>query len=173
MSDISDYEDDSPPPSPGLPSHYSMVFNASGQERGEESLHPALARRLLSFQIFKENVHPLISVLHLPSIGPVILDAMRNIDGISPELEAVLFVVYFSAVSSLPSRSCEEQFGGKQAVLQRRYRRASENAFAKARLMETDNILVLQAFLIYLVVLRPYDPTCSWNMTGLAVRGGR
>lgn len=100
----------------------------------------------------------------------MILDAIQNLQNLTPPLEALIFVVYFGAANSLPADNCKLQFGLEQSALLARFRRGADNALARLRLMETDNILTLQIFVVYLVLLRSHDPNYSWNITGLAVR---
>lgn len=110
------------------------------------------------------------TVLHIPSIEPMVLEATQSVHKLAAPIEALLFVVYFGAVHSLSADSCEEQFGAEQSTLLARFRSGADKSFARARLMESDDFLVLQTFVVFLVVLRSHDPTSSWNLTGLAIR---
>lgn len=102
----------------------------------------------------------------------MVLQAFENPPHLPTPLEALLFVVYFGAINSLSPDDCELQFGPQhqQSALLSRFQRGADSALARSRLMETDEMLTLQTFVIYLVVLRSRDPTYSWNTTGLAVR---
>ncbi|KAK7425511.1 hypothetical protein QQZ08_007952 [Neonectria magnoliae] len=151
-------------------SHYALIFNSCAQEADLYSLHPPQQQRLRAWQLFNANVHPIATILHIPSVEPMILDAMQDLQNLTPPLEALLFVVYFGAVNSLSADDCELQFRVEQSVLLARFRRGVDNALARSRLMETDDFLTLQTFVMYLVLLRSHDPNYSWNMTGLAVR---
>lgn len=170
MSDDESECDDNPPPS-GLESlQYALVFNSYTQATEIHSLHPPLHHRFKAWQLFKANVHPVATILHVPSVEPMVLEAMQNPRGLGAPLEALLFVIYFGAVNSLSADDCELQFGSQQPLLLTKFRRGVDSALARSRLMETDDILTLQTFVVYLVLLRSRDPTYSWNMTGLAIR---
>ncbi|KAJ3516105.1 hypothetical protein NM208_g14889 [Fusarium decemcellulare] len=166
--DASDLDED---PSSGSGSlQYALIFNSCCQGTNSESLHPPRHQRLRAWQLFKANVHPVATVLHIPSVEPMVLEAMQNLRDLAPNLEALLFVVYFGAANSLSADDCQLQFLSPQSTLLAKFRRCADSALARSRLMETDDLLTLQVFVVYLVLLRSRDPTYSWNMTGLAVR---
>lgn len=169
--DDDDDECDDDPPRPSLGSlQYALIFNSNFQQSGSDSIHPPHSHRLHAWKLFKENVHPLATILHVPSVEPLVLRAMQNTQNLAPRIEALLFVIYFGAVNSLSSDDCELQFGSPQSALLVGFRRGVDSALARSRMMETDDMLILQTFVVYLVILRSVDPTYSWNMTGLAVR---
>ena len=173
----SDYDDESEcdedaPTSPIESStlQYALIFNSCAQQTAADSPHPPHSHRLKAWEIFKENVHPVATILHIPSVEPMVLQAFENPLHLSPPVEALLFVIYFGAINSLTPDDCELQFGSQQTPLLSKFRRGADSALARSRLMDTDDMLTLQTFVVYLVVLRPRDPTYSWNTTGLAVR---
>ncbi|KAM5369658.1 hypothetical protein ACJZ2D_008917 [Fusarium nematophilum] len=170
---VSDDESDcdDPPPMPGLESsHYALIFNSCAPDTELNSLHLPQSQRLEAWQLFKANVHPVATILHIPSVEPMVLRAIQDPQNLSPPLEALMFVVYFGAVNSLNTDDCRLKFGLQQSDLLARFRRGVDAALARSRLMATDDMLTLQTFVVYLVVLRSRDPSYSWNMTGLAAR---
>ena len=59
----------------------------------------------------------------------------------------------------------------EKEYLLRRYRFAVEQALAKARFLDTAEIVTLQAFVLFLVCVRSHDDTrFVWTLTGLAIR---
>lgn len=166
-------EGDLPSPEPD-PTTDDYIFLGQGTPSRHElqSLHPPKAQRLRAWQLFKENVQPLVSVLHIPTAEPAILEGLESLDErlLPSRLEPLIFVVYYGAVTSLSPSEVLEEFGGEQRVLLRQYRSGLQSAFSHARLLETDQVPVLQAFVLFLTILRRHDPSLSWNLTGLAVR---
>ena len=64
-------------------------------------------------------------------------------------------------------------FGVDKPVLISQYRFALEQALAKAGFLTTNDIVVLQAFVLFLVLVRRHDDTrFAWTLTGLAIRIG-
>lgn len=173
----SDYDDESecdedPPPTTVESSslEYALIFNSCAQQTALDSPHPPHPHRLKAWELFKKNVHPVATILHIPSVEPMVLQAFENPLRLPSPIEALLFVVYFGAINSLSPDDCELYFGSQQSFLLSGLRRGVDSALARSRLMETDDMLTLQTFVVYLVVLRSRDPTYSWNATGLAIR---
>ncbi|KAK2772759.1 C6 transcription factor [Colletotrichum kahawae] len=165
----SDYEDTRAPLAPNI-SQYSFIFSTSTRETESPSAHPPQHHRIKAWHLFKSNIHPVATVLHIPSVEPMVLGAIQNPKDLAPNVEALMFVIYLGAVNSLPEDDTPLQFGEEQSVLLARFRRDADAAFTRSRLMETDDMLTLQTFVVYLILLRCRDPTYSWTMTGLAVR---
>ncbi|KAH8894649.1 hypothetical protein GQ53DRAFT_643232 [Thozetella sp. PMI_491] len=163
---------------PGMPDEfpstgqcYSFGFGLSSALGNLMALHPAPPKIPVYWQIFKENCDPLLKVLHIPSIEPHVVHAPGNLGQISRGFEALLFAIYFSAVVSLSEEECLGLLGASKAYLIRIYRHAMEKALSRASFLETTEIMVLQAFVLFLTGLRNH---CSiqlmWTLTALAVR---
>lgn len=102
---------------------------------------------------------------------PTILSAFANIDKVAKGLETLLFAIYYGAVTSTPNEDCLQQWGEERSVLLSRYRFGLEQALARANFLYCDEMIILQAFAIFLVVLRRNDDARKiWTMMGLVVR---
>ncbi|TFB06975.1 Bikaverin cluster transcription factor bik5 [Trichoderma ghanense] len=149
----------------------SFVFGINSQHQSLISLHPPSHQALLYWRLFKENCDRLIKVLHLPTTEPIIFEALKQPNCIPRGLEALIFSIYFAAVESLTESECCETFGNHKGDLIDRYKFATEQALARAQFLETDELIVLQAFVIFLMSLRNH---CSirlmWSLTALVVR---
>lgn len=65
-------------------------------------------------------------------------------------------------------------FGVEKSKLTTQYRFALEQALAKAEFLVSPELVVLQAFILFLVLVRRHDDTrFSWTLTGLAIRMGQ
>lgn len=74
-------------------------------------------------------------------------------------------------MTSLLEEECFGEFGETQQVLLTRYRFAVEQALARAGFLDTHEVIVLQAAIIFLLVLRRNDDArIIWTLTGLIVR---
>nr|OQO13184.1 hypothetical protein B0A51_17700 [Rachicladosporium sp. CCFEE 5018] len=176
-SDDSDFEDgDSPSAGNQLPSHAQQnhngfIFGFSSQNVDMLSLHPLPSYVPLYWQTYKENVDPLVKVLHIPTIEPTILRAASHLAQLSKGFEVLLFTVYYAAVTSLSLKHCYERFNEDKGVLLTRYRFAIEQALARANFLTTEEVIVLQAFVVFLICLRRNnDARVIWTLTGLVVR---
>ena len=68
-----------------------------------------------------------------------------------PSVEALRAAVCHAAVSSLTHRQCYAMFGADQPTLAMEYQEVCEAAIERAGLVTSDDITVLQAFVLYLV----------------------
>ncbi|UKZ74868.1 hypothetical protein TrVFT333_002538 [Trichoderma virens FT-333] len=149
----------------------SFIFGAGTQHQSLSVFHPPAQQALLYWRLFKENCDRLIKVLHIPTTEPIILQSIRQPTCIPKGLEALIFSIYFSVVESLSEDECCEFFGSHKGDLIDTYKFATEQALARAKFLETDELIVLQAFVIFLMSLRNH---CSirlmWSLTALVVR---
>lgn len=152
-------------------SNQSFIFGGGAHQQSISGLHPPVQHGLLYWRLFKTNCDSLIKVLHIPTTEPIVLHAMQQPTRIPEGLEALMFSIYFSAVGSLSEDECWEIFGSPKSDLIDSYKFATEQALARAKFLETDELIVLQAFVIFLMSLRNH---CSirlmWSLTALAVR---
>lgn len=149
----------------------SFIFGSGSRHQSLIDLHPPVHQALLYWRLFRENCDRLIKVLHLPTMEPIILQAVKQPSCIPRGLEALIFSIYFASVESLTETECRETFGSHKGDLIDRYKFATEQALARAQFLETDELIVLQAFVIFLMSLRNH---CSirlmWSLTALVVR---
>lgn len=97
----------------------------------------------------------MVKVLHIPSLEKLILNASSNIQEIpyGNYVEAVLFAVYYCALTSLTQEECMQHFHEAREHLLARYRTGTEAALANADLLNTTELGTLQALVIFLVSL--------------------
>ena len=68
----------------------------------------------------------------------------------------------------------KKNFGVDRPRLISQYRFALEQSLAKAEFLVSSEMVVLQAFILFLVLVRRHDDTrVSWTLTGLAIRMGQ
>lgn len=114
-------------------------------------LHPDPLHIFKLWQTFLENVNPLIKLLHAPTLQPQILEAMSDLPKASKELEALMFSIYCISLASLQAGEVEKSFGESKKKLLSRYRKGAQMSFRNVSLPRTSSIMVLQAFMLYLV----------------------
>ncbi|KAF2653479.1 hypothetical protein K491DRAFT_602793 [Lophiostoma macrostomum CBS 122681] len=169
----SDDEEDShdSPDSTYSAQHQAFLFGYSSTNVDMFSLHPSPDRALHFWTVFKENVDPLVKVLHIPSFEPVFLDAITHLDNIPRSLECLMFAIYYGAVTSIMQDECRQLWGEDRQSMLNRYRFGLEQALARANFLYCDEIIILQAFVTFLILLRRNDDARKiWTLTGLVVR---
>jgi hypothetical protein len=136
---------------PETPYGTSSILWGLSDYRSLRSYHPGSGRTLQLWQIFLDNVHPLSKVLHTLSIQRQIIAATLNLDGVSRGLEALMFVIYLSAVNSLKPSECESILGERRDILHKRYLSATKQAFVNCECLKSCSFIVLQSLTLYLV----------------------
>lgn len=173
LNQSSDDEDPDSPNDNGqaIGNHHGFIFGLSSQNVDMLSLHPVPQQISVYWQAFKENVDPLVKVLHIPTFDRTIMEASSNLANLPRALEALMFTIYYGAVTSLSGEDCLARFGEGKPVLLARYRFAIEQALARANFLITEQIVVLQALVLFLMCLRRNSyARVIWTLTGLVVR---
>ncbi|KAJ5195941.1 hypothetical protein N7449_006420 [Penicillium cf. viridicatum] len=130
--------------------------------------HPPLAQSVALFDIFKLSVAPLVHIFHMPTLISSYWDAVASLESLDRNTEALLFAIYYSAVISMESQQCEDVLGFSRAKAVKHYQFAVEQAMARADLLNTQSVVLIQAVVVFLSALRNEDASRSaWSMTAL------
>lgn len=197
-ADDSDFEGtptDSPSTGFGnIADHQGFILGYRSSDVDLQKCHPLPSHATFLWSVYQENVEPLIKLLHVPSVELILRDARRNHGKLTPGNEALVFAIYFAAVTSLEPdevrilhwanvrhykiNDClltepqvQTNFGVNKDDMLAQYRFAVEQSLAKANFLDTSDIAVLQAFTIFLIVVRRHDESrFCWALTGLVIR---
>ena len=152
-----------------------LLSNAATHSAAElKAMHPRPLIIFRLWQVFLDNINPLTKLLHAPTVQQHLLDASANLDKISREWEALMFAIYLSAIQSMPPHECQNVMGEAKGVLVRRYHAAVRSALLRADFTSSLDLLLVQAFALYLLSVRQYhEPNSLWILTGTAVRLGQ
>ena len=115
------------------------------------SAHPSTADIFRLWQIFLENVHPLTHLIHAPTTQHRLLNSLQHLDENSKEWDTMLFAIYLAAIQSMPAKDVQDTFAEGKGTLLRKYQVAMRTALIRANFMNTNDILVVQAYVLYLV----------------------
>ena len=135
-------------------SQSSVLFGSSPLHQRElRLLHPPPAHLTALFYYYENNVDPMVKLLHIPSLRKLVMRASANIDAIPSGnyIEALLFSMYYAAITSLTQEECLHNFHDGRDSLLARYRSGTESALSNADLLCTKEIGTLQALVIFLV----------------------
>jgi hypothetical protein len=97
-SDAEHTPDTSPRPADD---HHAFLFGYRSADVDLRALHPLPSQIPFLWQVYEENVEPLIKILHVPTTARLMRDIRRSRDDISPGNEALLFSIYYAAITSL------------------------------------------------------------------------
>lgn len=130
--------------------------------------HPPLAQSVALFEIFKHSVAPLVHIFHMPTLVTSYWDSVASPESLDRNTEALLFSIYYSTVISMESQQCEQVLGFSRAAAVKHYQFAVEQAMARANLLNTQSVVLIQAVVLFLSALRNEDASrTAWSMTAL------
>ncbi|GAB1217486.1 hypothetical protein ATERTT37_006725 [Aspergillus terreus] len=133
--------------------------------------HPSLSQLVALFEIFQTNVAPVVKIFHMPTLKQLFWNAVASLDALDCNTEALLFAIYYAAIISIDQNQCPLGLLGlcrPQAL--HTYRFAVEQALARADLLNTQNLILLQAAALFLSALRHEDDSRTvWSLTALIV----
>ncbi|KPM38035.1 hypothetical protein AK830_g8535 [Neonectria ditissima] len=160
--DVEDSEDDGNPHQPppqkfaADSDHHSFILGYRSADVDLTGLHPLPSQVACLWQIYLENAEPLLNVLHLPTMDKLMGKMKWRVGNLSLGAEAPVFAIYYAAVTS---REAEE------------FRFTLEQALAKANILNTPNMAVLQAFTIFPTMVKCHDGSkFCWTPTSVCVR---
>ncbi|KAI1456978.1 hypothetical protein F4805DRAFT_429905 [Annulohypoxylon moriforme] len=124
-------------------------------------------------QVYLHQVDPVIRVLHRPSLSKFMLGGQRYLNYDLNHISAICLssAVCYSALASMTDEQCQAMLSMHRSILIAEYRAVCEAALERADLMVTDDITILQAFILYLFARRTEDSSrVIWTMFAVAVR---
>jgi len=130
-----------------------LIFGECATTTNLSGLHPNPVTIFRLWQTFLDNVNPLVKLFHAPSVQQLILEAAENLVVASKPVEALMFAIYTCAITSLSNEECENMVGESKSTLLARYQSTAQQSLIAAEFLRTSDLVVLQAFVLYLVRL--------------------
>ena len=131
-----------------------LLFGSPNTNVDLSTLHPEPVQIFRLWQIYLDNVNPLLKVTHTPSLQGRIIEAASNVTGISPTLEALMFSIYCMAILSLVVDDCQAIFGSSKEDLLTRFQFGCQQALLNCGFLRSSDRDCLTALYLYLVSLR-------------------
>ena len=133
------------------------------------AFHPPPKQVRFPWQIFQDNIDPLVKVLHRPSTESILCKAGKAPTSLNYAETAILFTIYFSSLSVMSDADVEACFKVCRSTAMTTYKEAAEQALGRANLMATGDLATLQAFVLFMSLARYTDASRrGWALTGLA-----
>ncbi|TDZ53157.1 Aurofusarin cluster transcription factor aurR2 [Colletotrichum trifolii] len=137
-------------------------------------LHPSPVQIFQLWQIYINNVNPLLKITHVPTVQGLIIDASANLEKVPKNVEALMFAIYLMAVTSLEDAVVAKMFNEPKSSILSSFHTALQQALVNAGFMRTSDTMVLQAYMLYLIAVRMFvDPRQIFCLVGIAVRIGQ
>ena len=164
-------DEDANQSAPRIGAHQGFIFGYSSLMYDMSKLYPNPSQIFILWEIFKENVDPILKIVHVPTVKNVIMKAAVSSSGLSKASEALFYSICFSAVVSMEDDQCQQLLGETKVKLCEKYRFAVEQALARANFLNSTNLMVLQAFVLFITVVKFNDTSRSiWCLAGLAMQ---
>ncbi|KAJ5527611.1 hypothetical protein N7513_011770 [Penicillium frequentans] len=169
-----DILDDEPSPSSVSIDESAAVMGLLTTSQSLYSYHPQTSRAAALFEIFRENIVPLVHIFHMPTLIPICCQAFSLPETLDCNTEALMFAIYYSAVISMNTEQCEEILCLSRTAALKHYHSAMKHAIARANILNTQSTVLLQAVVLFLSALRNEDAsrTC-WSLTALIFHAAR
>jgi len=138
-----------------------LIFNTIPDPSSQESdplEHKGWVKKHL-IEVFLVRVDPIFKILHRPSITLHLIQGTSYLDyePDHPAVEALSSAIYYVSVGSLSEEECASVFSCEKKSILPVFRSVTEKSLVRVGLVTTEDITVLQAFLLYLVgVYRNY-----------------
>jgi hypothetical protein len=132
-----------------------MLFGSRQTAVELSTLHPEPAHLFRLWQVYLDNVNPLLKVTHTPTLQGRIVEAASNLKDTPPTLEALMFGIYCIAVLSLSEEECQAMFKQSKVQLSTRYQFGCQQALVNSQFLRTGSRDCLTALYLYLVCLHP------------------
>ena len=149
-------------PSPSGSDWSSFVLGISD---GTTIDHPTSPKINVLYKYFVSNVHPMIRILHQPSVYRYLIEQSAQLD-CSPGprgWEALKFAMFYTTVTSMTHEECTHELHEEKDALVSRFRRGTESALARADFINTEELSTLQALVLYLVGKISYVIMPGWQ----------
>ncbi|KIW72514.1 hypothetical protein PV04_00699 [Phialophora macrospora] len=148
-----------------------LLFGSRGTAVDVSSLHPDPVQIFKLWQVYLDNVDPLLKVTHTPSTQGRVIEAASDIAAINPILEALMFGIYCTAILSLSEEECQTMTASPKDELLAKYQYGCQQALLNCGFLRTNDRECLTALFLYLISVRPSTvPPSLHSMLGVAVR---
>ena len=124
------------------------------------TLHPEPVQIFNYWQVYLDNVNPLLKVTHTPTLQRRVVEAVGNLSGLKSGMEALMFGIYCMAVMSLTEQECRTMFSSGRNELLTMFQTGCQQALWNCGFLSTNDPDCLIALYFYLVPLPCFRDFC-------------
>jgi hypothetical protein len=150
-----DMAESSPGETVGLDS--SSLFLGGTSISNLSTRHPPKTFLLKIWEIYLDRSDPLMKMIHVPSVQKLIDIVIKDPSRLSKSNEALLFTIYYAAVSSLSPDECLQIMSVEKDHIYAKCRAHAQQALVNAAFLRSTSLGTLQAYYIYIVGLLPKE----------------
>ncbi|KAK7427045.1 hypothetical protein QQZ08_006472 [Neonectria magnoliae] len=133
-----------------LPDDDHILFGSRVAAVDISTFHPEIVDIFRLWQIYLDNVNPLLKVTHTPSLQVRIIEAASNVKKIGNALEALMFSIYCMSIVSLGADECQSMFGLSKENLLMKYQFGCQQALMNSGFLQSADRDCLTALYFYL-----------------------
>ncbi|KAJ8098951.1 fungal-specific transcription factor domain-containing protein [Lipomyces tetrasporus] len=174
---VDDFEQDQwPGDDASQPLPWALPFLWSNPGFDASVLRPLPSQISYLWDIFLERMDPFIKILHVPSMTGIIRQTVSQPGRYQtePGTEALIVAISLAAVTSLAENEVMSAFGETKTDLLSRLTVATEQALSQANVLNTSDMSVIRAFLVYLESMAVTRGTRAiWSLNGLLIRAAQ
>jgi hypothetical protein len=135
----------------------NLLFGSRDSNIDLKTVHPDTIHIFRLWQTYLENVNPLLKVTHAPTLQSRIIEAAGDLSHVDPQLEALMFGIYSTAVVSLTEEECQSMLTSSKQDLMRRFNFGCQQSLLGCGFLRTGDRDCLTALYLYLV-----SPVALW-----------
>ena len=129
----------------------NLLFGSREPVVDVSTMHPKQVQIFRLWQIYLDNVNPLLKVTHTPILQACIIDAASNLVDVKPTLAALMFGIYCASILSLDEDECLAIFGSPRDCLLKKYQFGCQQALLSCDFLRSNDRDCLTALYLYLV----------------------
>ncbi|KAF7719692.1 Fungal Zn(2)-Cys(6) binuclear cluster domain-containing protein [Penicillium ucsense] len=155
-------------------SETSESMTGSPQSQRGLQIPPHVRRQLC--EIYLRNVDPVFKILHRPSLRAYLCDEQPYLDYEQDHQAPVTlaWAVFYAAACTIDDAQCQLLFGMDKKPVTAELQRETEAGLVKSDFVTTNELTVLQAYVLSLLAARCQDQSRRvWTMSSMALRVGQ
>lgn len=130
-----------------------LISNPFTSTTDLSTLFPTKSQATRLWHVWLANVNPVLRLLHIPTTQPLFFAAVNNPSQISPDFSALLFSIYFAAITSIDDLETNLILGWDRQSVLSDYQYGLELSLHLAGFSDYPTIASIQAVSMYLVRL--------------------
>lgn len=133
------------------PNGGGLLFGLNPPKIDIKSMHPTMEQQVILWKAFQENVNSLFKLVHVPTLEKKIFDGIADVASMAKNLNPLIFAINTAAINSIPPNDCQRIMGESRSRLLPKLMAATQHALIQAGLLKSSDLMVLQAFVLFLV----------------------
>lgn len=160
---------------PANPDGIRCLTSDTGFSSTKLNVIPTPTQAFILSEVYRENVAPVVPLLHRPSVQAILMDSASGDGFLGPDTKSLVLSVCLSAVVTMTDEQCLRDLGERRPVILRCYKNAMQDVFTSTNLWQTYSFQLLQAATLYVTCVRNHaeDPAYVWALTTVLIRRAR